>query len=197
MNNFKIISILFFLFVSNAIRSQVSVNVNIGSPPMWGPVYVEERYYYLPDVEAYYDIETSMFIYFGNGVWLRRSSLPPRYRSYDLYNGYKVVMTGYHGNTPYNDFHTHKVKYKKGYRGGPQKTIGNKPGKGNNKSNGPGNNHQKSQQKSQQKSNGGGNKGGGFKQSKGSGNGNSQGGGGKGGSGKGGDGNGGGGKGKK
>lgn len=189
MNFLKIITVFIFLIVSNALRSQVSVNVNIGTPPLWGPVHVEERYYYLPDVESYYDIQTSRFIYFDNGVWLHRGSLPSRYRSYDLYSGYKVVMTGYHGNTPYNDFHVHKVKYKKGYKGGHQKTIGNKPGKGSNKSNGPGNNHQKSQQKS----NGGGNNGGGFKQSKASGNGNSHDGGGS----KGGSGKGGGGKGKK
>ncbi|MCD6018845.1 MAG: hypothetical protein K0S53_1966 [Bacteroidetes bacterium] len=161
MRYLKIISFVISIIASNALRSQVSVNVNIGTPPLWGPVYVEERYYYLPDVEAYYDIETSMFIYFGNGVWLHRASLPSRYRSYDLYNGYKVVMTGYHGHTPYNDFHVHKVKYKKGYKGGPQKTIGNKPGKGNNKSTGSGN-HQKSQQKNssgnkQNKVGGGGN----------------------------------------
>lgn len=162
MRHLKIISFIISLIVSNALRSQVSVNVNLGTPPLWGPVYVEERYYYLPDVEAYYDIETSMFIYFGNGVWLHRASLPTRYRNYDLYNGYKVVMTGYHGHSPYDDFHVHKVKYKKGYRGGPQKTIGNKPGKGNNNSNGSGNH-----QKSEQKNNGGGNK-----QNNGGGNGN-------------------------
>jgi len=149
MNYLKLIAFSVILLFSNILKSQVSVNVNIGTPPLWGPVYVEERYYYLPDVEAYYDIETSMFIYFGDGVWLHRSHLPSRYSNYDLYNGYKVVMTGYHGNTPYNDFHLHKVKYKKGYSGGHQKTIGNKPGNGNHKSNGPGN--------TQQKNNGGGN----------------------------------------
>jgi hypothetical protein len=188
MNYLRILRFALFFIISNTIQSQVSVNVNIGSPPLWGPVHVEERYYYLPDVEAYYDIETSMFIYFGNGVWLHRASLPARYRSYDLYNGYKVVMTGYHGHTPYNDFHVHKVKYKKGYKGGPQKTIGNKPGKGNHKENGSGENHHKAQQKS----NGGGQPGGGFKQNKSGGNGNSNGGSHKGGGGKGG-----GGKGKK
>ncbi|MES2566799.1 MAG: hypothetical protein V4565_08030 [Bacteroidota bacterium] len=182
MRYLKIICFAISLIASNSIKSQVSVNVNIGAPPLWGPVYTEERYYYLPDVEAYYDINSSMFIYFGNGGWLHRASLPSRYSNYDLYGGYKVVMTGYHGNTPYNDFKTHKVKYKKGYKGGPQKTIGNKPGKGNNNSNGSGNH-----QKSQQKNNGGENK-----QHKSGGNGNHQGGGGKGGGG-----NGGGGKGKK
>lgn len=175
MRYLKIISFIISLIVCNSLRSQVSVNVNVGSPPLWGPVHTEERYYYLPDVEAYYDIETSTFIYLGNGVWLHRASLPSRYRDYDLYNGYKVVLNGYHGNSPYDDFHVHKVKYKKGYKGGPQKTIGNKPGKGNNNSNGSGNH-----QKSEQKNNGGGNT-----QNKGGGNDNHHDGGNKGGGGKG------------
>lgn len=121
------------LFASTA-RAQVSVSVNIGQP-MWGPVgYTEVRYYYLPAVEAYYDINASMFIYYSGGVWVHREYLPERYRNYDLYNGYKVVMTDYRGNTPYAHFHDHKKKYYKSYRDGNQRTIGEHPGKGNPKS---------------------------------------------------------------
>ncbi|MES2141003.1 MAG: hypothetical protein V4511_14950 [Bacteroidota bacterium] len=132
MKNLKLLVLVMGLFLSSSIKAQVSVNVNIGSPPQWGPVgYAETRYYYLPDVEAYYDVHTSMFIYFGDGVWIHRGSLPARYHGYDLYSGYKVVMIDYHGDAPYHDFKDYKRKYAKGYRGGPQKTIGSNPGKGN------------------------------------------------------------------
>src|ERR1043165_9793394 len=102
MKTFKGIIIgMIMLFMITA-KAQVSVNVNIGSPPLWGPVgYSEVQYYYLPDVEAYYDVQTEMFIYYGGGAWIRRSYLPTRYRYYDLYSGYKVVLTDYHGNEPY------------------------------------------------------------------------------------------------
>jgi hypothetical protein len=120
------------LFILNSVHAQVSVNVAIGSPPPWGPVgYTEVRYYYLPDVEAYYDVQTSMFIYYGGGAWVRRTYLPTRYRSYDLYSGYKVVMTDYRGDAPYNNFKEYKTRYAKGYRGAAQKTIGERPAKGN------------------------------------------------------------------
>ncbi len=119
------------LFLAVSMQAQVSVNVNIGSPPLWGPVgYTEVRYYYLPDVEAYYDIQSSMFICFVGGAWVHRDHLPSQYRSYDLYGGYKVVMTDYHGNAPYMNFKEHKNKYAKGYHGPEQKTYGEKPGKG-------------------------------------------------------------------
>ena len=98
MKQLKTIAIGVIILLSFATKAQVSVNVNIGSPPLWGPVgYAESRYYYLPDVEAYYDVESSMFIYYGGGVWIHNAYLPGRYRNYDLYNGYKVVITDYRG----------------------------------------------------------------------------------------------------
>lgn len=132
MTYLKLIVIGMFFFISSNISSQVTVNVNINNPPEWGPVgYTEARYYYLPDIEAYYDVTTSVFIYFGNGVWIRDRFLPTHYRNYDLYGGYKVVMTDYRGNTPYINFKEYKIKYKKGYRGPSQKTFGSKGRKEN------------------------------------------------------------------
>jgi len=125
------------LFLAGTLQAQVSVNVTFGTPPLWGPVgYTEVRYYYLPDVEAYYDIQAAMFICQIEGEWAHRTNLPSRYKSYDLYSGYKVVLTDYQGNTPYSQFNDHKTKYAKGYRGPEQKTYGEKPGKGNKGSNG-------------------------------------------------------------
>ncbi len=124
---------LLFLFVSTA---KAQVTVVAGTPPPWGPMeYTEVRYYYLPDVEAYYDVQTSMFIYYGGGVWVRRQYLPSRYRYYDLYSGYKIVINDYRGSSPYVYYRQHRTKYAKGYRGAPQKTIGVRPAKENSKSN--------------------------------------------------------------
>lgn len=120
------------MILASAAHAQVSVNVNIGSPPMWGPVgYTNVQYYYLPDVEAYYDIHSSMFIYYTGGAWVHRAYLPGKYKNYDLYGGYKVVMRDYHGNAPYSNFKDYKAKYRKGYHGEMQRTIGERPGHGN------------------------------------------------------------------
>lgn len=59
---------------------------------------------------------------------MRARALPPAYRSYNLYNGYKVVVNDYRGTTPYVYYNTHKVKYPKGYKGAPQRTVGMPPG---------------------------------------------------------------------
>ncbi|MDP3431769.1 MAG: hypothetical protein Q8T04_02225 [Bacteroidota bacterium] len=131
MKALKFIIIGILLFFATSGQAQISVNVNLGAPPMWGPAgYTDVQYYYLPDVEAYYDVPSSQFIYFSGGTWVHRTYLPSRYRNYDLYNGYKVVMTDYRGNTPYTYFKEHKVKYAKGYKGQAQKNIGQKPQEG-------------------------------------------------------------------
>lgn len=125
MKKLKLIALGIFLFVSNLTQAQVSVNVNIGKPPAWGPIgYSNIEFYYLPDIEVYYDIRTSQFIYYQTGRWYRSRYLPAPYRNYNLYNGYKVVLRDYHGSHPYYYFNSHKAKYHKGYKGNPQNTIG-------------------------------------------------------------------------
>ena len=130
MKTIKIAIAGLFLLVANATQAQVSVNVNIGTPPAWGPSgYSEMEYYYLPDVEAYYDVRASQFIYFGGGRWVRATRLPRQYRNYDLYGGYKVVLNDYRGDAPYTYHKKHRAEYPKGYHGKPQKNRGNKPDK--------------------------------------------------------------------
>lgn len=115
-------------FTSNAIQSQVSINVNLGVQPSWGPVgYSSVDYYYIPDVQAYYDVRATQFIFLNGGTWIRSSRLPQQYRNYDLNRGYKVVLNDYHGTRPFSQFKFHKQKYYKGY-GKPQQTIVNKRG---------------------------------------------------------------------
>ena len=125
MKTLKIITIAtLLLFASNTMQSQVSVNINLGVQPNWGPVgYSSVDYYYIPDVQAYYDVRATQFIYLNGGTWIRSGHLPYQYRNYDLNRGYKVVLNDYHGTRPYSQYKYHKQKYYKGY-GKPQQSIG-------------------------------------------------------------------------
>lgn len=128
MKTIKIAIVGLFLIIANTAQSQVSVNVNIGTPPVWGPVgYTEMEYYYLPDIQCYYDVRASQFIYFGGNRWVRSRYLPRQYRNYDLYGGYKVVLNDYHGRTPYVYYDRHRTKYYKGYHGAPQRPYKQRP----------------------------------------------------------------------
>lgn len=72
---------------------RVSVNLNIGSQPTWGPAgYDYVDYYYLPDIDVYYYVPQHQFVYLRGNRWVFASSLPARYSYYDLNHGYKVVI---------------------------------------------------------------------------------------------------------
>lgn len=125
MKTLKLIVFGMMMTLAFSLQGQLSVRVNVGTPPSWGPSgFNNERYYYLPDIETYYDVQNSSFIYFSGNRWIHSRALPARYRNYDLYGGYKVVMNGYRGNTPYLHFNDYRNRYGKGYRGREQHNIG-------------------------------------------------------------------------
>lgn len=99
----------------------MSINVNIGSQPLWGPVgYDYVDYYYLPDIECYYHVPRRQFIYRDNARWIFSASLPSRYRGYNLYDGYKVVVNS---RDPYRNFDRDRVTYSRYRHSGGQQVI--------------------------------------------------------------------------
>jgi len=83
-----------FIFASET-KAQVGFNLNVhlGARPDWGVQgNYEGNYYYLPEINCYYDIASRQFIYPDGESWVYAYSLPYAYRDYNLYNGYKVVV---------------------------------------------------------------------------------------------------------
>ncbi|WP_183568075.1 hypothetical protein [Mucilaginibacter sp. SP1R1] len=112
---------IFFSCLSVKIASaQISLSINIGSQPEWGPTgYDHADYYYMPDIDSYYDINAHQYVYFNNNVWVHSNGLPPRYSNYDVYHGYKVVV-----NQPTPWVHNDVIRRKYvSYRGRTNQTI--------------------------------------------------------------------------
>lgn len=107
-----IVSVLFvagFILSLNA-NAQLRISLNIGNQPAWGPVgYDYARYYYLPEANAYYDIDASRFMYLNRGRWVTARYLPATYRGINLYNTYKVVVN--RNYAPYRDNRMDILKY--------------------------------------------------------------------------------------
>ena len=108
-------TILFFtlifasFFVAGTATAQVKVSINIGSQPVWGPQgYDHADYYYLPDIDAYYNVAQRKYIYMDGGKWIFATALPSRFSNFDLYKSYKVVV-----NQPKPYLHT--AQYRKQY----------------------------------------------------------------------------------
>lgn len=108
-------------FISSQSSAQVTLRANISSQPLWGPIgYNHVDYYYLPDVESYYYVPKKQFIYSDNGKWNYSASLPSRYRGYNLYNGYKVVINS---SDAYHNFDSDRVRYARYKKVKGQKAI--------------------------------------------------------------------------
>lgn len=104
-----LLSAIMLIAVQSTTYAQLSVSINIGTQPTWGPTgYDRADYYYLPDVESYYSVQSRQFIYLSNGRWIYASSLPSRYSNYDLYSGYKVVVNR---PRPYLNYNQDRVQY--------------------------------------------------------------------------------------
>ncbi|MEO6523910.1 MAG: hypothetical protein ABIN91_19660 [Mucilaginibacter sp.] len=98
-----------FAFKPAQAQISISLGLNIGSQPDWGPVgYDHAEYYYMPDIDMYYDVPNRQYIYLNGRTWTRTSVLPARYANYDLYHGYKVVVNE---PKPYLRAATYRAKY--------------------------------------------------------------------------------------
>jgi hypothetical protein len=99
------------VLVSSAVDAQVSfsIGLNVERQPVWGPTgYDHVDYYYMPDIGVYYSVPERMYYYNEGGRWIHRSSLPYRYRHYDLYHSYKVVVND---REPYRNDRMYREKY--------------------------------------------------------------------------------------
>ena len=106
-----------FSYTANA---QVSIRININHQPAWGPSgYDRADFYYFPDLNIYYDVNSSMFYYLSGSRWASNRYLPSRYSRYDFYKMHKVVMNN--GPRPWLRNRDHRREYMR-FRGDRSQT---------------------------------------------------------------------------
>jgi hypothetical protein len=107
--------------------------------PSWAPPYVQGvRYYYLPDIETYYDLTNQEFVYLNNGQWYYSRTLPAIYADFDLdncftvaidYNTYQPWMhqqyyVSHYPRYYYRDYYDHSnIPYVRGYNENSRSAI--------------------------------------------------------------------------
>jgi hypothetical protein len=108
-----------FAIENVAAQFRVGFDINIGNQPVWGPVgYDHVESYYMPDIDAYYNVPKRQYIYMEHGRWTFASALPYRYH-YDLYSGYKVVIND---PQPYRHGEIYRERYAE-YKGNHNQQI--------------------------------------------------------------------------
>ena len=111
---------LFVIFLTSCTTPTVAQRVEVGinfNLPSWAPYYANAstvRYYYLPDIECYYDVMNREFIYMEDGEWMFGRSLPPIYAWFDLNNCFIVALNA-RVFEPWRHFHYYVAHYPRFY----------------------------------------------------------------------------------
>jgi len=90
--------VVLFIFVSTFSACDVYTYTAAGTQtryenPDWAPTYYEGvRYYYLPDIEAYYDLSAREFVYLSNGQWYYSPNYPTSYVDFDLNTSFTIAL---------------------------------------------------------------------------------------------------------
>jgi len=107
LKNLIAVLMLFTYYLSSAQSS----NGNASSLPIDSKTNSNVRYYYYPNLEAYFDNLELVYHYKVNGQWEKAENLPTNYGGYSLFNKVRVNITDYDGDEPYQLINIHKKMY--------------------------------------------------------------------------------------
>lgn len=69
------------------------------------------RYYYYPNIEAYFDTREKLFHFKVDGEWTTAEEIPYDYGGYSVYKMLNVLITDYDDDDPSQYISIHRKKY--------------------------------------------------------------------------------------
>ncbi|WP_210513902.1 hypothetical protein [Hymenobacter terricola] len=87
-------------------QAQVNLNVQLGHPA-WGPAApAGSQYYYIPEIDGYYDLAARHYIVQRNGAWVPVATVPGYSTS-----SFHPVVVDYRGRQPWAQYRDHHARY--------------------------------------------------------------------------------------
>jgi hypothetical protein len=129
MKSLKPLMILIIILIAGLNDFEaLAQNAKKNEPPSWAPAYGTRskesvRYYYFPDISAYYDVTKNHFIAWNGGKWTISPQLPAAHKNLDLQAARKVILD-FTGENPHFYFQKHQKEFPK------QSTAVSKPEEG-------------------------------------------------------------------
>ncbi len=116
-NTFTLIALL-IVFIANAQTAnkargaaELSATKNVNGHLVDPSTNCVLRYYYFPNLEAYYDTQKNIYYYTEDGKWLTADEIPAGYRGYSLYNKVNIIIKDYDDDDVTQFANVHKKKY--------------------------------------------------------------------------------------
>ncbi len=115
MKKIQLIFLTTILLFAIKTTAQISVNISLGSRTTYNPpvhYYYDDNvdYYFLPEIQAYFDNREGLYIYYSSNRWIRSARLPQKCGNYNVNNGVRIAVNC-SNNNPYDDFYSHKRRY--------------------------------------------------------------------------------------
>lgn len=104
-------TLLLILFLIHAGIAQTKKKQDKGQPLVDPETNCQLRYYYFPNIEAYFDTQKSIYYYKEDDEWVTAEEIPDGYRGYSLYNGIYVFITDYDDDLVTQFITIHKKKF--------------------------------------------------------------------------------------
>ena len=94
------------LATAPAARAQAHVDINVG-PPAWGPPTPQgTQFYYIPEIDGYYDLYAEQYIVYRNGQWMPVGVV----EGYDP-RAFHPVVLDYRGREPWVYVGAHRDRF--------------------------------------------------------------------------------------
>jgi hypothetical protein len=107
--------LVIFYLANQLVVAQVHLDTDIVSQKKSQESNLAVRYYYYPNLRAYFDTRNGLFIYKKGNSWITAESMPANLMGYGLYNNTFVILNGYVGDEPYAFIEEHRKQFPPNY----------------------------------------------------------------------------------
>ena len=99
MKTLHYLSIILLITSSNLLTAQECRNDY--EQPQWAYQTLQGRYFFIPEINTYYDTQTAMYIFTDNNRWVHHYRLPRHLRNFHINRNNVVIIENYYGPNPY------------------------------------------------------------------------------------------------
>lgn len=105
----SLLKVMVFLLVSQTYAQETSPKKE--SLPIDKKTNCYIRYYYYPNLQAYFDNLNLVYYFKESGEWITAPELPVNYGGYSIYNKVRVVINDFDDEKPYELLPIHKKRF--------------------------------------------------------------------------------------
>lgn len=106
-----ILTYLIIIFSAPLLHAQNDAKSSKGTPLVDPITNCQLRYYYFPNLEAYFDTQKRIYYFKQEGKWVTAEEIPDGYRGYSIYNKTNIFINDYDDEDPCQFIDIHKKKY--------------------------------------------------------------------------------------